>query len=646
MHTMIDAPGSTRIPLWVRIADAATFAILGLAFAIFVTGGFRGPVAGVRISVTSGTRIVVWALLVTGFRHLVFRGPTILDRLAGVLSARFTAEPALWRDEFLTVPATPARSQWRGVVVVGILMTLLAVAMTYPQIRHLDSIPDPGDPLFSCWRLAWIAHQLPRDPLHLFDGNIFYPVRHTLALSDSILLPGLAGAPFLWLGARLVPFYNAYLIATFALAGVAMFLFARALTRDAAAALVAAVIFAFYPFRFEHYSHFELQFSFWMPLALWALHRTFERGRLRDGLLTGGAVAGQTLSSLYFGIYLAAYLVPIGVVLGLGWQRFRASVKPLIAGGCLVAVLATPMVVPYLQVRRTFGERSTAEVGFYSAQPRDYLVAHETKSRYGRILGGPHEPERELFPGVLVVVLALVALWPPLSVVRIAYVLGLVFAFDASLGQNGAVYSFFYTWLLPFRGLRVAARFSMLVGLSLAVLAGFGFARLSRRLPGVALKYALAIVLCAVVLFECRPRLDLESAPAVPPIYEWFSGRAAPVAAALPPGALDEPWRRECAYIYFSTSGWPRLLNGNSGLLPPSYWVFNASMGGFPDGPSLALLRARGVEYVLLHEEFYGRRRYQAVVEAVEARRGDFIKVASASVGGFESRIYRIAGNR
>ena len=81
--------------------------------------------------------------------------------------------------------------------------------------------------------------------------------------------------------------YNGWMLLTFVLAGVTMYTLVRALTGQPPAALVAAVIFAFYPFRFEHYSHFELQFSFWMPLVLLAFHRMLARGRVRDAVLTG-----------------------------------------------------------------------------------------------------------------------------------------------------------------------------------------------------------------------------------------------------------------------------------------------------------------------------------------------------------------------
>ena len=62
------------------------------------------------------------------------------------------------------------------------LFLALTAVMTWPQLASPYAVGDTGDPLFSIWRLSWVAHQLPRDPLRLFDANIFYPELRTLAL--------------------------------------------------------------------------------------------------------------------------------------------------------------------------------------------------------------------------------------------------------------------------------------------------------------------------------------------------------------------------------------------------------------------------------------------------------------------------------
>jgi hypothetical protein len=108
-----------------------------------------------------------------------------------------------------------------------------ARALLHEQLRHLDSVPDLGDPLFSIWRVAWVAHQIVADPWHLFDANIFYPEHLTLTLSDPVLLPAMSVSPLLALGVHPTVVYNLLLMSGFWLSGVATYLLVERLTGSA-----------------------------------------------------------------------------------------------------------------------------------------------------------------------------------------------------------------------------------------------------------------------------------------------------------------------------------------------------------------------------------------------------------------------------
>ena len=320
-----------------------------------------------------------------------------------------------------------------------------------------------------------------------------------------MLVPALMAAPLLWLGVSQIVAYNLVFLASFALSGAAMFLLVRSLTGHSGAAVVAGFIFAFLPYRYMHYPHLELQVAQWMPLCLWALHRTIRSGRLRDGLLTGLFLALQALSSLYYGIFLATFMVPVGAALLIGQRAssIKASIRSLAAGGVLAAVLIVPVILPYLAVRHNVGERTVSEITFYSATAQNYLAAHPQNVVFGSRTSHLGGQERELFMGFLVPLIALVGLWPPLSATRIAYALGLILAFEVSLGYNGVLYPWLHDYVLPYRGLRVPARMAMVVGLGLAVLAGFGAARLSRMAGGGGRRAAaVALALTALVAIE------------------------------------------------------------------------------------------------------------------------------------------------
>ena len=99
------------------------------------------------------------------------------------------------------------------------LFVLLAIAHTWPLATNPGGLSrnDTHDTVHHEWILAWDAHQLATDPLHLFDANIFYPERDTLAYSDHLLPQAVMAAPLLWGGASPVLAYNLLLIAGLAL---------------------------------------------------------------------------------------------------------------------------------------------------------------------------------------------------------------------------------------------------------------------------------------------------------------------------------------------------------------------------------------------------------------------------------------------
>jgi hypothetical protein len=633
-------------------ADITALGLLGLGLYVLLNGGFSVRLSGVRLlSFRSEARIFWWAAGLVILRHLVVpRPPFLVWMVHRVRALARAAGPLRDDDQLLGLnraerlqPGAPRRRRLLTGAAVTLLFAGLTAFMTYPQVRILGTgvSPDIGDPLLSTWRLSWIAHQIVRDPVHLFDANIFYPSRHTLAFSDAMLVPALMAAPLVWLGVPQLVAYNLLFLSGFALSGIGMFVLVRSLTRNTGAALIAGFVFAYLPFRYMHYAHLELQMAQWMPLCLWALHRTFQSGRLKDGLLTGLFFALQALSSLYYAIFLATFLVPLAAVFVIATPgQLARSIRPLGAGAVLAAVLITPVTIPYFAARASVGERPAFEIGFYSATPQDYMAAHPRNAMYGELTAHLRHQERELFQGVFVPLIALVALWPPLSAARIGYLLAMLLAFEASLGFNGFSYNWLHAYVLPYRGLRVPARMAMLVGLSLSILVGYGVARLTANRS----RHAAAAITAAIgvlIFLEYRPNLTFEhiwSTP--PPVYDRLKAEPPSVLLELPlksPDIYLEP-----VYMYFSTFHWHRLVNGYSGFSPPSYARLLRLIASFPDGESIAELRRRHVDFVVVHGALYEDfREYRSTVVAMD-RNPDFELVGMYPWEGRETRLYRL----
>lgn len=613
----------------------ATIFVLAGSFSI-LTGGIRFDVWGVRVSLRSAWRPGLIALALIILRQCIVSYRPALTRFFQ------SASDPLPLEEAALFPSEPMLKRLAVFGGAALLFTALTIWATWPQAIQWNSVSDLGDPLFSIWRLNWVHHQLFRDPRHLFDANIFYPEPLTLTYSDSMIVPALMHSPLVWLGLPRVVSYNVMLLAAFVLSGLAMFLLVRSLTGRIEAALVAGALFTVYPYRLEHFSHLELQMTMWSPLALWGLHRTLSKGRWRDGLFTGLAFALQMLSSLYYGVFLSAYMTAMGLALWLGRRFPIQQLKPLAAGAVLAGLLVAPVAGAYVANKPMMGDREIGTVEFYSAIGPDYLNAHHRSLIYRTWSHNP-QPERQIFPRLAPVVLSAVALCPPLSVVRIGYMLAMAVALDGSLGMNGRIFPWLHDHVSPFRGLRVPARFSVLAGMTFCILAGFGTVRILSRLSRWrSAQVAVTAGLIAIAGFEAWPIIRLEPVWKEPPsIYRALEGQPPQVLAEFPMPATQLDSYAEFNYLYFSTFHWNKLVNGNSGFFPPSYGEMLQREASFPSDEAVGYLKQVGVNYVTLHGAFYDRGRFRRIVAALDAR-PDFELVAAAPWDRGESRLYRL----
>jgi len=627
-----------RPPVWARWLDLFAVILLAVAGIAAIVGGIRFRIAFVRVSLTSPLRIVTAAVAVAVVRHLLApRIPIYRDLPMRVREWRRTT----LIDDVDARAATPMPGRVAAAVI-GIF-TVLALIMTYPLVTRMsDGLSDPGDPLLNTWALQWVAHQLITSPAHLFDGNIFAPERNTLAYSETLIAPGILVAPLSWLGAGAVLLHNVVFLAGLIASGAGVAFLTWDLTGRMPAAVLSGVVFAFLPFRFDHFPQLQLQQAQWIPLAVWAFHRVLWTGRIRDGVWLGAALAAQLMSCMYYGIFLALYLVWFGSCV-LVWRiRLWRRWLPALATGALTAtVLFAPAANAYLDARKIVGERGRQENIGFSATLDNYLAAPDTNWIYGRTAKRFGAHERHLFPGVVVVVLAALALWPPLSAVRAAYAIGLVFAVDLTLGFNGIGYPLIYDLMSPIRALRIPALAVILVGFSLAVLAGFGAARI--RNSAVVALLAVAVLGESVSLPMPLTAIPTEAPPVYSDMLRDNAGSPPVTIVELPIDYTRSAHYEDQIYMYYSTFHWQTLVNGYSGFFPPAYLEAAAVMRTFPDQRSLEMLRARQIRYVVIHGERMGEDQYRALVSAADACACGLTLVTKRLWQTGEISIYRVA---
>jgi hypothetical protein len=514
---------------------------------------------------------------------------------------------------------TEVRHRWWLTAAVCVL---LAIVHTWPLATAPGTLSrnDNGDAQLNEWILAWIAHQLPRAPARLFAGNIFYPAHDTLAFSEPLIVPALIGAPLRWLGASPVLVFNVVLIAGFALTAWAGAALVTAWTSDRTAGLLAGSMFAFNTHTLTRLAHIQAIHAWGLPLALLFADRLIVGPNWRDALWLALSMAAMAYTSGYLVVF-GAVMVGVVVLVRIGdWWRRAARVIPALGGAAIAAVLIMlPVYLPYRRVAREQGMvRSLVDVADYSATPRGYLAA-AGRIHFSTWSGGFfRDPIDSFFPGVIVIVLALLAIWwtwarrrdgSETSVNRHRLVMLIAIAatgFVLSLGTRTPVYGWLFHLFPPLQGLRAAARFGNLFLLGMAGLAGIGLAMARRRMAPTRAVWLGVALLVGANLESLRAPFAYTRFTGIPALYSLLADEPGPVILAEAPFYPPQAVFENAPYVLASTVHWRPLMNGYSGYVPRTYRQYAASFWYFPEEFAIREMRKAGVTHVMVHpSRFY-----------------------------------------
>lgn len=488
---------------------------------------------------------------------------------------------------------------------------LLTVVHTWPLASnpaHL-SRNDSADTLLNTWTIAWVAHQLPRDPVHLFDANIFYPERLTLAYSEAMIVQSVLALPILAAGGSPVLAYNLVLMAGFALTGWAFCLLIRRWTGSWAAGYVGGSLAAFNAHVLVRLPHLQTQHVEFIALILFALDRLVVAPRIRHAMLLGAGFALQGLTSVYLLVF-STWMIAFAI-LGRArdwWRRDPVKTIGLFAvAGATGILLMAPYLLAYYALHRLTGfERSVADARWYAGRWANFL---STGSRVHFALWSHRFYESSTssdFPGVVAIVLAGLAIaWRAVRRdvrVRMCLVAAIGCA-AVSMLPNTPVYPRLHRLIPLFRAVRVQAHIGQIVLLLVAVVAGFGVAGLGHRWRNARTWPAFAVALCALVNLEAlRAPFAYTPFSEIPSIYDTLAAQPGAVIVELPFHA-PRVFFGNGTYMLNSTRHWRPMLNGYSGFKPGSYADAYEAIQGFPDDRSLIALHERGVTDVVVHAE-------------------------------------------
>ena len=542
-------------------------------------------------------------------------------------------------------------SEWAGPV---LLCVLLAVVHTWPlgTAPATWSLNDNGDAQLNEWIMAWIAHQLPRMPAHLFQANIFYPAPDSLAFSEPLVVPALLGAPVAWLGGSPVLVFNLMVIAGLALTALAGYALVVSWTGDRLAGILAGSTFAFNTHTLTRLPHVQALHLYGLPLALLATDRLISAPRTRDAWWLALWMTLMAYTSGYLLVF-GVLMVAIAMLVRAGeWlPRARAVAPPFALASAASAAAILPLWLPYQRAAINQGMvRSLDSVADYSASLMGYLASAGTIHRATWSRTFFKDPVDSFFPGFVIIALTLVAIrsaWRPAvsressgtrTRRRVAMLAGIAIGgFVLSLGTRTPIYGWVYDIFPPMHGLRVAARFGNLFLLAMSVLAGLGLAAWRSARPDSRRLVVVAIALIAVANVEAlRAPFQYRRFEGIPRVYELLAAEPRVVLAEVPFYPRRAAFEN-AEYVLSSTAHWRPLMNGYSGYTPATYSAYADVFWYFPRDYAIQAMRRAGVTHVMVHPERFGTE-----ANSVVAQLAGRPELELMAVGAHGIRLYRL----
>ena len=532
-------------------------------------------------------------------------------------------------------PGSQTRRTWELAIgswdLVGAALVYAGAALVYtwPLALHINThLAAPvgvGDPFLNLWIIGWGLQAWTRNPLdvlagRVFDANIFFPADATLAYSDHMLLQSALLAPLYAVTGNAVLCYNLLFAGSLVASALAMHVFIRAIVGSTGGAYLAGLAWGFWAYRFAHLLHIQLQPLYFMPLAFLFLHRLIAGRRLRDAVGLGVMAGLQAVSSVYYAVIGAVGLGFGAVALAVAVGRWRSGViaQRLLVAGAIGAAFVAPIAWVYWQVQQDEGfgrnlfeaSRGAATLGSYAhVPPQNVLYA-----RTGLLT--PLNPERELFPGFVILGLAGAGIvlgrrGDARALVTAMLVVGGL-AFLLSLGPEGArdVYAAFQRYVFGFAAIRAPARFAVLVMFALTTLAAIGWRELAVRGQSVtsdeklrtsrfaaAAPVWLPLLLGLAAVEYLNVPLPLTVAPSrETPVGQWLKREPDRGPVMYLPLALDV---ESTAPMVQTLEHRRAIVNGYSGQRPNFYSALVDTMKTFPSDQALLALNEIGVRFVV-----------------------------------------------
>ena len=527
------------------------------------------------------------------------------------------------------------KKRWQGSICAALFYLAVTLLCTYPLIAqigsHLAGVAgeDAMQHLWISWWTKYALIDLGINPMQV--DWLYHPDGITHPMLWVTPYAPVAGMPLaLFFGQ--IPAYNIHLLLSFVLSGLTTYLLVLYLTRNRMAALLAGLIFAIFPNRMvQSTAHFAQVITYLFPLCALYLIKLKQRPCARNAAIFGLLLGLCLLVNI---IHIAYLLLPLLVVFLSYWAiseraNFWRDRSPRYLGfGLLIGVLlSAPLLLPFAwyALSGQLDYLSQGGVTDFSADLLAFFVpaaSHPILSQWGSfrdlsslLLGGGNFRENTVYLGIIPIILAVwgvyrchakhIMPWLILSVSTVILSLGPTLKLAGHV--TGLPMPYAIAQYLPFyKWGRIPGRFNETIILGLAVLAGYGYVVLTRKLKD-ANRIAFAVAMLVLVGLEYWTLWPFPTMPSAQPEFyqEWQKETDDFAVLDLPQWPL---WVREASNyaMFYQATHQHKIVGGYVWRLPQrragTMKAFQELL--WPDGQTDIIKRWRGMEAVPILNQY------------------------------------------
>jgi hypothetical protein len=484
-------------------------------------------------------------------------------------------------------------------IILGVSFWSLWAVLQSPS----NALVNAGDDILITWIIGQHIEKIPGDLPNIFDGNIFYPYKNTLAYSDFFLPSALIAYVPVKLTQLPILGYNLNLLVGQALTIAVLYLWFLEITKNKLSSLVASVAFGVSQIRIHYYAHLQMWSLQWFLLASWMFWKFTHLKKTRFLYLSGFFIVIQFWESVlpvYFFITIAGFILLTNrQVLKNNWKHFLGAFV-------LVVILIFPLLKTYLQVSTELGvARSIRDAAHFSMSLDDVWRAYFSPGLYLVFIISLLTVSDKIFGKNKVM------FWL-LSVMLFGFImsLGPVLKWEGSTFKIfdklflPLPYGFFYFMVPGFTALRTPLRWFWLSGFAasgmISVILSFYKSKVNNLV-------FIGLFFIALLGGRKVPVVATASAPSdYPRVYEFIESLPKDVVLELPiytwgqgESAKEEFWR-----MLYSLKHKKELVNGFTGLMPEERQELIGEIeNDFPDPGLILKLSNIGVDYVVVHKD-------------------------------------------